>query len=110
MDCDSNDSNSHPTYFDIVKFPQFSFSMHAGTPCQNMVTILNKLAIIFPKLGRNSRLVAAKNHFQGRSFMTNLSMALFQFSQAKIFNVSNEKVACSHAEIWATTNGLVCRV
>ena len=34
--------------------------------------------------------------------MTNLSMALFQFSQAKIFNVSNEKVACSHAEIWAS--------
>ena len=31
MNCDSNDSNSHPTYFDIVKFPQFSFSMHAGT-------------------------------------------------------------------------------
>lgn len=29
-------------------------------------------------------------------------MALFQFSQAKIFNVSNEKVACSHAEIWAS--------
>ena len=39
--------------------------------------------------------------------MTNLSMALFQFSQAKIFNVSNEKVACSHAEIWATKNGLL---
>ena len=66
MDCDSNESNSHPTYFDIVKFPQLSFSMHAGTPCQNTVTFLNKLAIIFPKLGRNSRLVAAKNHFQGR--------------------------------------------
>ena len=29
MDCDSNDSNSHPTCFNIVKFPQFSFSMHA---------------------------------------------------------------------------------
>lgn len=34
-------------------------------------------------------------------------MALFQFSQAKIFNVSNEKVASSHAEIWATANGLL---
>ena len=39
--------------------------------------------------------------------MTNLSMALFQFAQAKIFNVSNEKVASSHAEIWATANGLL---
>ena len=39
--------------------------------------------------------------------MTNLSMALFQFSQAKIFNVCNEKVACSHAEIWAAKNGLL---